>query len=133
MASDYYELLGVSASADLSTIRAAYRSKVKEYHPDTSEYLDSEALFKQTKAAYDVLNHREKRATYDQLGHDTYVDRRGGYTTAELKQTTETNIQAVDDQTTHSERQWQNNSRTDLTGSKLPPKVAHCSAGSVRM
>ena len=70
MASNYYEILGVSTSASTSNIRAAYRQRVKKYHPDTSDYIDSVTIFKQLKAGYDVLSNRERRSKYDQLGHD---------------------------------------------------------------
>lgn len=106
MASNYYEILGVSQDATSSEIRAAYRQKAKKYHPDSSKYNDAEILFKQVKSAYNVLNNQRKRDLYSQLEHDEYVERRGGYTAAEIEQATEASIRLHEEQQTNSERNW---------------------------
>ncbi|EMA06622.1 heat shock protein DnaJ domain-containing protein [Haloarcula vallismortis ATCC 29715] len=48
-----YRQLGLDPDADQSTIKRAYREKVKEVHPDTDS--GSEAEFKQVQAAYETL------------------------------------------------------------------------------
>ena len=72
MPRDYYEVLGVDKTADADTIKKAYRSLAKKYHPDVStEPKDvAEAKFKEISEAYEVLSDPEKRSLYDQYGFD---------------------------------------------------------------
>ena len=48
-----YKRLGLEQGADESAVKAAYREKVKEVHPDTDSGTERE--FKQVKAAYERL------------------------------------------------------------------------------
>ena len=70
MPRDYYEVLGVDKTADADTIKKAYRSLAKKYHPDVStEPKDvAEAKFKEISEAYEVLSDPDKRSRYDQYG-----------------------------------------------------------------
>ena len=43
--SDYYEVLGVTKSADAAAIKKAFRQKAKELHPDTNKSVTAEAQF----------------------------------------------------------------------------------------
>ena len=67
---DYYEVLGVSKSADATEIKKAYRKLALKYHPDKNPG-DKEAKekFKEAAEAYDVLSNEEKKRRYDQFGH----------------------------------------------------------------
>jgi molecular chaperone DnaJ len=69
---DYYEVLGVSKSASADEIKKAYRRLAMKHHPDRNkEDSDgSEKRFKEAKEAYEVLKDEQKRAAYDQFGHD---------------------------------------------------------------
>ena len=66
----YYDLLGVSPSADESTLKKAYRKLALKYHPDRNQEEGAEARFKEISEAYEVLSDSQKRATYDQFGKD---------------------------------------------------------------
>ncbi len=69
MKRDYYEVLGVSRTADLVEIRRAFRKLARECHPDVNA-ADSEAesRFKECAEAWEVLSEPEKRAAYDRHG-----------------------------------------------------------------
>ncbi len=68
---DYYEVLGVEKGADDATIKKAYRQLAKKYHPDVNPGdKTAEEKFKEVNEAYQVLSNPEKRAQYDQFGHD---------------------------------------------------------------
>ena len=70
---DYYEVLGVSRSADDNTIKKAYRKLAKKYHPDTNGGDPAaEQKFKEVTEAYNVLSDKEKRKLYDQFGHAAF-------------------------------------------------------------
>ena len=67
---DYYEVLGVSKSADAIEIKKAYRKLALKYHPDKNPGdKEAEEKFKEAAEAYDVLSNEEKRHRYDQFGH----------------------------------------------------------------
>lgn len=69
MADDYYDILGVSRDADDATIKKAYRSLAREYHPDRNPGdAEAEARFKELAVAYEVLSDPEKRAKFDRFG-----------------------------------------------------------------
>ena len=70
---DYYEVLGVDKSADENTIKKAYRTLAKKYHPDMNPGdKEAEAKFKEVNEAYDVLSDPDKKAKYDQYGHAAF-------------------------------------------------------------
>ena len=77
---DYYEVLGVSKSASADEIKKAYRRLAMKHHPDRNDEDSgaSEKKFKEAKEAYEVLKDSEKKATYDQFGHDGLRSRPGG-------------------------------------------------------
>jgi molecular chaperone DnaJ len=68
---DYYDVLGVSRNVDESELKKAYRRHAMKYHPDRNQgNTEAEEKFKEAKEAYDVLSNSQKRAAYDQFGHD---------------------------------------------------------------
>lgn len=66
---DYYELLGVSRAASVEEIRAAYRKRASEYHPDRHPG-DAEVAkkFCEFSQAYEVLTDPARRQAYDRSG-----------------------------------------------------------------
>lgn len=76
---DFYEVLGISKTANESEIKKAYRSAAKKYHPDVNKEADAEAKFKEAQEAYEVLSDANKRAAYDQYGHAGVDPQAGGF------------------------------------------------------
>lgn len=76
---DYYEVLGVSKTADEKELKRAYRKLAKQYHPDTNpDDKVAEAKFREATEAYEVLNDPQKRQQYDQFGHAAFSQGAGG-------------------------------------------------------
>ena len=73
---DYYEVLGVSRDASANDIKKAYRKLAIQYHPDKqhdkseAEKKEAEEKFKEAAEAYSVLSDADKKARYDQFGHE---------------------------------------------------------------
>jgi len=70
---DYYSLLQVERTADIGTIKSAYRKLAMECHPDRNGgCTDAETKFKALSEAYECLKDPQKRAAYDRFGHAAF-------------------------------------------------------------
>ncbi len=71
---DYYKILGLSANAGPTEIKAAYRKLAKIFHPDKNPD-NKEALekFRQIKEAYETLSNPLKKQRYDSKLHYTNI------------------------------------------------------------
>ena len=74
---DFYNILGITKNASDDEIKKSYRKLAMKYHPDRNQGdAVSEKKFKEASAAYEILKDPQKRAAYDQYGHDAF--RQGG-------------------------------------------------------
>ena len=77
---DYYEVLGVDRGASADEIKKAYRKAALKYHPDKNPGdKEAEEKFKEAAEAYDVLSNPDKKARYDQFGHEGMNAGAGGF------------------------------------------------------
>ncbi|MCB1830159.1 MAG: DnaJ domain-containing protein [Chromatiaceae bacterium] len=62
----YYVLLGVTARASQEEIRAAFRKKAREFHPDVCNRFDAAEMFSLINKAYSTLKDPKKRQEYNE-------------------------------------------------------------------
>lgn len=81
---DYYAILGVTPSAELSAIHRAYKTLVSRYHPDKHQGNELEELARekliQINEAYEVLSKSDLKSAYDaaRLGGESAFPPSGG-------------------------------------------------------
>jgi molecular chaperone DnaJ len=76
---DFYEILGLSKSASQAEIKKGYRKMAIKYHPDKNpDDKTAEENFKKAAEAYEILSDENKKARYDQYGHQAFEGPQGG-------------------------------------------------------
>lgn len=79
MKEDFYDILGISKGASAAEIKKAYRKKAVQYHPDKNPGdKAAEENFKKAAEAYEILSDPDKKARYDQYGHQAFENGGGG-------------------------------------------------------
>src|SRR5688500_19468725 len=76
---DYYKVLDLARTATEAEIKKAYRRLAMKFHPDRNPNdHEAEEKFKEAKEAYEVLTDPQRKAIYDQHGHEGLAGRGGG-------------------------------------------------------
>ena len=70
---DYYVILGVSRNASEAEIKAAYRKRAKEFHPDKHQGASPEEI------EYFERLFKDVQEAYNQLGNESKNDNRKKY------------------------------------------------------
>ncbi len=66
---DYYKIMGIPRDTPQKDIKAAFRKRSKQFHPDLHpDDPKAKAKFQALNEAYEVLSDPDKRAKYDQYG-----------------------------------------------------------------
>lgn len=71
---DHYARLGVASSATIEAIKAAYRKKAAQYHPDKNPSPDAAVRFREVQEAYEVLSDPERRRTFDDYRQRSLIE-----------------------------------------------------------
>lgn len=80
MATNYYDVLGVSQGATTEQIKKSFRRIARETHPDTNPGdVQAERRFREAAEAYEVLSDADRRARYDRGDTIDLGDILGGF------------------------------------------------------
>ncbi|NDP47273.1 MAG: DnaJ domain-containing protein [Sulfuriferula multivorans] len=71
---DHYEKLGLSPSATAELVKAAYRKKAAQYHPDKNQAPDAALRFREVQEAYEVLSDAERRKVFDDYRQRSLIE-----------------------------------------------------------
>lgn len=71
---DSYEILGISPTATADAIKAAYRKRAAQYHPDKNPSADASVRFREIQEAYEVLSDPARRKAYDEYRQRNLIE-----------------------------------------------------------
>lgn len=71
---DSYKILGLSPSATADLIKAAYRKKAAQYHPDKNQSADAAMRFREVQEAYEVLSDPARRKAFDDYRQRSLIE-----------------------------------------------------------
>ena len=71
---DHYSRLGVAPNETSDVIKAAYRKKAAQFHPDKNPSPDAAARFREVQEAYEVLSDTTRRQAYDDYRHRSLIE-----------------------------------------------------------
>lgn len=71
---DYYAQLGLSPDASVDSIKAAYRKKASQFHPDRNPDPLAAQKFREAQEAYEVLADGERKKAYDDSRRRSLID-----------------------------------------------------------
>lgn len=113
----HFYISGVAIDASTTAIKAAYRAKAKEYHPDVSTDASSKLIFEQIQSAYSTLKDPLKRREYDigegvRSSKDISVDDTDGSLTSSAKR----HVEAFDPENINVSYRMQMNRLRDRQG-----------------
>ena len=71
---DYYAQLGVAPDATIEGIKASYRRKASQFHPDRNPDPGAAQKFRDAQEAYEVLSDEVRRKAYDDTRRRSLID-----------------------------------------------------------
>lgn len=71
---DHYAKLGISPGAAAALIKAAYRKRAAQYHPDKNPSSDAAARFREVQEAYETLSDIARRKAYDEYRQHSLIE-----------------------------------------------------------
>ena len=71
---DHYAKLGISPGVTADVIKAAYRKRAAQYHPDKNPSPDAATRFREVQEAYETLSDAARRKAYDDYRQRSLIE-----------------------------------------------------------